>query len=740
MNTRSLLLEPGSATQSEPQMMRGSSDGPSGRAGQGFLRRIWRGRREDPSWVRPTLLALVTSTLVLYLWDLGASGWANSFYSAAVFAGTKSWKAFFFGSFDPSNLITVDKPPASLWVMDLSARVFGLNSWSILVPQALMGAATVAVVYATVRRWFSAGAGLIAAAVVAVTPVAVLMFRFNNPDALLVLLLTLSAYATTRAIEAGSTRWLVLAGTLVGFGFLTKMLQAFLIVPALGLAYLIAAPGPIPRRIKQLTLAGIAMVVAGGWWVAVVEIWPAASRPYIGGSQNNSVLQLIFGYNGFGRLSGNETGSVTGGLGARGAAGGGMWGPTGWTRLFNDSFGGQVSWLLPAALAAGVLLLLLSAKAGRTDRTRAAVILWGGSLVVSGAAISLGQGIIHPYYTVALAPAIGALCGIGASQLWLRRYTAWARLTMAFLVAVTAVWSFVLLDRTPQWHPWIRYSILIAAAVAIGVFLLGPRTRRMGAAAAAVISLTAVLGGPAAFALSTAAAPESGAIPSAGPATANAFGFGPGPAGGAGGSFGRLGGAGHGFPAGGAFAPASGGSTSGGSTSGGSTSGGGASPFGGTGGFGGFGRFGVGGGSSGLATPGGGGIGSGLGRIRGAAGGLLEGSNPGRALVRLLDEDSSRYEWVAAAVGANQAAGYELAAREAVMALGGFNGSDPSPTLAQFEADVRQGKVHYFLGGGGPGASNGGSSDASEIASWVESHFTSKTVDGVAVYDLTSPN
>src|SRR3984957_18081357 len=172
------------------------------------LRRLWRGRPGDPAWVRPVLVGLLVVAGFLYLWDLSASGWANGFYSAAVEAGTKSWKAFFFGSFDSSNFITVDKPPAFLWVMELSARIFGLNSWSILVPNALEGVATVGILYATVRRWFSPAAGLIAGGVVALTPVAALMFRYNNPDALLVLLLTASAYATVRAIEGAGARWL----------------------------------------------------------------------------------------------------------------------------------------------------------------------------------------------------------------------------------------------------------------------------------------------------------------------------------------------------------------------------------------------------------------------------------------------------------------------------------------------------------------------------------------------------
>ncbi len=207
------------------------------------LGRFVRGRPSDPAWVRPVLLALLVGTGFLYLWDLGASGWANSFYSAAVQAGTRSWKAFFFGSFDSSNFITVDKSPAALWVMELSARMFGVNAWSILVPNALEGVATVAVLYATVRRWFAPGAALLAGAVVALTPVAALMFRFNNPDAFMVLLLTVAAYAVVRAVEGGRTRWLVLAGALVGFAFLAKMLQAFLVVPAFVLVYAGGRPG-----------------------------------------------------------------------------------------------------------------------------------------------------------------------------------------------------------------------------------------------------------------------------------------------------------------------------------------------------------------------------------------------------------------------------------------------------------------------------------------------------------------
>src|SRR4051794_37210308 len=365
--------------------------------------RFWRGNTEDPSWTRVALLLLLAATAVLYLWDLRASGWANSFYSAAAQAGSESWKAFFFGSSDAASSITVDKPPMSLWVMALSVRLFGLSSWSILVPEALMGVASVGLLYATVRRTTrSAVAGLIAGAVLALTPVAVLMFRFDNPGALLVLLLIGSVAATVRALESTRlrsvglpghpVRWLALGGTLVGLAFLTKMLQAFLVLPALAAVYLLAAHTPVGRRIVHLLVAFGSMILAAGWWIAIVELWPASSRPYIGGSQTNSILELTLGYNGFGRITGDEAGSVGGGAGA---GGGGNWGATGLLRLLGSDIGGQVAWLLPAALVLLAAGLWLTRRAARTDPVRTGLVVWGLWLLVTGLTFSFMAGIFH---------------------------------------------------------------------------------------------------------------------------------------------------------------------------------------------------------------------------------------------------------------------------------------------------------------------------------------------------------
>ena len=681
----------------------------AGHSRPGRLPRLLRGPAADPRWARPALLALLTLTALLYTAGLSRNGWANDFYSAAVQAGTKSWKAFFFGSFDASSFITVDKTPASLWVMELSARVFGLNYWSVLLPQAAEGVASVGILYAAVRRWSGPSAGLIAAGVLAVTPVATLMFRFNNPDALLVLLMTAAAYAMVRATESGRTRWIVLAGALLGFGFLTKMLQAFLVLPAFALVYLVAGPPRLGRRVWQLLAGGAALLLAAGWWVAVVQFIPAADRPYVGGSTNDSVLQLALGYNGLGRLDGNETGSV----GLNGGAGGAFGGSTGLGRLFASEMGGQISWLLPAALIALAALVWLSWRRQRTDRVRAAALLWGGWLIVTGLVFSYMSGIIHPYYTVALAPAIGALAGIGAVTLWRARLSMVAgrplaaRAVLAAALVVTAWWAYVLLGRSAGWLPWLRPLILVcglaaAAAVIAERWLPG----RAVLLSVAPLALVASLAGPLAYSLDTVATSHTGALPSAGPSVAS-FG-GPGGFGGA-----RRGG--FGGP---------GGSTQGGTAPGGSVQGGTGAVPGGTSGStaGRSGRF------PGAQGGQGGGIGGGL-------GGSTQVSS---AITKLLTSGATGYRWAAATVGAESAAPFQLASGEPIMAIGGFNGTDQTPSLAEFKAMVAAHELHYFIGTNGH-TFGGGSGDATQITSWVEAHFSKQTVGGVTVYNLTRP-
>src|SRR5437763_1536826 len=381
------------------------------------IRRAWR-----PSKSQLFTAAIGLFAATLYTWGLSRNGMANSYYAAAVKAGATSWKAFFFGSIDPGSFITVDKPPAALWLMELSARLFGFSAWSMLLPEAAAGVASVLLLHRLVRKWAGDVAAHLAALALAVTPVAVLMFRFNNPDALLTLLCLGAAAAVWSALETGRTRWLLLAGALLGLAFDTKMLQALLVLPALALAYLWAGPPRLGRRIGQLLAAGLTMVVAGGWWVAVVALWPAATRPYIGSTSDNSILSLVFGYNGLSRIFGNGGGGPGGGGPGGGPGGGGgnlgFGGTAGIGRLFNPALGGEVAWLLPIAGMGLLAGLWLTRRARRTDRGRAGWILWGGWAVVCAAVFSLSQGIFHPYYAVQLAPAVAALAGAGAVALW----------------------------------------------------------------------------------------------------------------------------------------------------------------------------------------------------------------------------------------------------------------------------------------------------------------------------------
>jgi 4-amino-4-deoxy-L-arabinose transferase-like glycosyltransferase len=594
-----------------------------------------------PAAVRVALAVLLAGTAVLYLWNLSASGYANDFYAAAVQAGTQSWKAWLFGSLDPGNAITVDKPPAALWVMGLSGRIFGFNSWSLLAPQAIEGVLSVWLLFAAVRRWSGPAAGLLAGAALALTPVAALMFRFDNPDALLVLLMVAGAYCVVRATERASVRWLMLAGSAVGFAFLTKMLQGFLVLPAFALVYLVAANTSLARRIGHVLAAGAAVLVSAGWFVALVAWWPAGSRPFIGGSTDNSLLELALGYNGLGRILGASGNGGGGGGGGNTSFGG----STGITRLFGDSMGTEISWLLPAALIALVAGLWFTRRAPRTDRTRAALLLWGGWLLVTGVVFSYMQGTIHPYYTVALAPAITALVAIAGRELWRGRAQFASRVALALMIAATGTWDYVLLARTSEWLPALRWLVLVVAGVAAFAVLFGGRLT--GRAGVLVVSMVLVGGllGTSAYAVDTASSPHTGSIPTSGPSTA-----------------------------------------------------------GGSGGGGGFG------------------------------GG---GQSPSTALARLLKAGTTR--WAAATVGSQTAASLELSTGASVLAIGGFTGSDDSPTLAQFEAYVAAGQIHYFIAGGGSGGGPGsGTGTSSQISNWVAAHYTSTTVGGQTVYDLAT--
>ncbi|WP_166905756.1 glycosyltransferase family 39 protein [Mycobacterium sp. DL440] len=622
-----------------------------------------------PRWIRPSYWALLVGTAVLYLWGLGSSGWANSYYAAAAQAGTQSWKAWLFGSLDAGNAITVDKPPAAMWAMGLSGRLFGFNEFTMLLPQALMGVGAVALLYATVRRTSGPGAGLIAGTALALTPVAASMFRYNNPDALLVLLLVLAAYFMVRAVGPVSARasagWVALAGCALGFAFLTKMLQAFLVVPGLALMFLVAAPVVgVWKRLGTLLIGAATMIVSSGWYIALVALWPADSRPYIAGSTDNSLLQLAFGYNGLQRILGQEGpgpghGSGPGGPGpgfGHGPGGGAnlmFGGDPGIGRMFGMSMGTEASWLLPAALLGLVAALWLTRRTARTASPRAGLLMWGGWMLVTAVVFSFMDGIIHPYYTVALAPGVAAVVGISVVELWRVRARLAARVVLAAMLAGTGVWAFVLLNRTPDWLPALRWIVLIGSVLtAIAMAFVAQRPGKLPAAVA-LAAMVFGLAATAAYTIETVAKVHGGGpMATSGPNRDMGFG----------------------------------------------------GPGGGPGGPGGFGRA----------------------------------DDP--ALAELIAGADGR--WAAASVGSMLVSDLELKTGESLMAIGGFTGSDDSPTLAQFQQYVADGQVRYFLdrpegGRGGPPRDPGGSSG--EITTWVKEHFTKSVVGEVPVYDLSAP-
>ena len=601
---------------------------------------------------RPTGPQLITAAIgllaaVLYTWGLSRNGMANSYYAAAVRAGSTSWKAFFFGSIDPGSFITVDKPPAALWVMDLSARLFGFSAWSMLLPQAAAGVASVLILHRLVRKWAGDVAAHLAALALALTPVALLMFRFNNPDAFLTLLCLGAAWAMWSALETGRTRFLLLCGVLLGVAFDTKMLQAFLVLPALALVYLWAGPPRLRKRLAQLLGAGVALFVAAGWWVAVVALWPAADRPYIGSTTNNSILSLVFGYNGFARILGTSGGGPGGGGGGGGT---GFGGTPGIWRLFNTSLGGEIAWLLPLATIGLITGLWLTRRGERTDRGRAGWLLWGGWFVVCAAVFSLSKGIFHPYYAIQLAPGVAALAGAGAVALWhAGRRSSWLSWLLPVAVLVTAGVAVGLLGRTPSYHPWLRPAISVAAVVAaVGLFAAFHLHRRLLLAVAAGVAVCSLLAGPSAYALTTISQPASGSIPVSGPSSGGGGGFG----GGQGGS-----------------------------------------------------------------------------------------SNANAALISYLEAHRNGAEYLVAAFTSNASDSIIIASGQPVITIGGFNGADPAPTLAQFEKLVAEGKVRYALvdnsGGGGGGAPGGG---GNAISQWVTANGTQVSYGSGSgtLYDLSA--
>ncbi|MFJ1974794.1 ArnT family glycosyltransferase [Streptomyces sp. NPDC087903] len=676
-------------------------------------------REKAPRWSLPALLAILVVAAVLYSWNLSGSS-LNSFYSAAVLSGTQSWKAWFFGSLDAGNFLTVDKPPLALMVMGLSCRIFGYGTWQMMAPMVAAALGTIWILHASVKRVFGHAAATVAALVLALTPITVAINRDNNPDTLLVLLMVGGAALGLRAVRDG--RLLPLLGSAVCFGlaFNTKMLQGYIALPAVFAVYLYAARPRLVKRIVNLLLAAAALAVSSFWWAAAVSLVPTDDRPYIGGSTDGTAWNLIMGYNGLGRVFGGE-----GNGGGGGGGGGGFSGTAGLGRLFNEILGGQISWLIPFAAIACVGGLVLCGRAPRTDLTRAALVLWGGWTALHYLTFAMAEGTMHPYYTTALAPGIAALCG-GGGLLLLRAFRTdrrWVWVLPAGL-AVTAVWAVVLLRRSSGWNTWLWPAIAVVMALAIAgllVFRSGDRARLLAASVAAAV--VAAVAGPTAYSWSVPSGSGGGmggTNPTAGPSTGGGFG------GGLGGGGGNRGG----FPGGqqqdGQNSRADGGQGSGELPGGGQMMPGGGNGElpgapGGTGEMGGTPP----GGTNGTTGDGGtaeGGAGAGTGGQPGGGGGMGGASSE---LVSYLKKHQDGAKWLLAVSSSQSAAQLILSSGEPVISMWGWSGSDKAMTLARLKELVKKGELHYIQLGGGMGGGMGGGSDvSSEVTAWVQKNGT----------------
>jgi 4-amino-4-deoxy-L-arabinose transferase-like glycosyltransferase len=646
-----------------------------------------RDRARALSLPRPELAALLVLAGVLNLWALSRNGWANTYYAGAVRSMAASWHAFLYGSLDVGGVMTVDKPPLALWVQALSVRAFGFGSWSMLVPQALMGVASVGLVYDLTRRRFGRAGGFVAGAVLALTPIAVAISRHNNPDALLVLCCVGALWAMVRALEDGRTRWLVLCGACVGLGFEAKMGAALLVAPALAVAWLWCSPRGLAASVRGLLAGGASMLVVGGAWPLLMALTPASSRPWISGTSDNSIWSLIMDYNGLGRLDGQAGGPGGGGFG--GGNGGPFGGDAGPLRLLNEALGGQAGWLLGFALVSGIALVV-STRLRRSDPTTGWLLSTGGIALTAAVAFSFAQGIFHPYYVSELAPFTAALVGAGFA-----RCVRGDRLARVFgppAILAGVVTELVVLHENPGSLSWLPPLLIAFGVVTAGGLALGAGRLRRAAAAGAIAAL---LIAPAAWSAQTLGHATQGTFPAGGPANA---------------------GGGFGGPGGGGFRGA---------------------PPSGTNGAPGFGPGGTTGGTGATGALPGGTTGT-------APGGFGGPGGPGG-----FGQDSSSLtsvlSYVAAHGGGNLAVSSQSTAASAIVAghtnvvgLGGFSGRESEVTTAWLAQQVREGHIRWVLAGdGGFGMGNDGRVGASAVMAAVQQVGQAVTVNGTTVYDLS---
>ncbi len=631
-----------------------------------------------PLWQRLALAVVMLVSIFMNFYQLGQNGFGNLYYASAIRSMLDSWHNFFFVSFDPGGFVSIDKPPLGFWLQAASAKILGFTPFSIFLPQALAGVLSVLLLYYLVRRHFGVVAGLLAALALAISPISVLTNRNNTIDSTLVLVMLLGAWAVLRAAQSGKLRWLLLCAVFVGLGFNIKMLEAYLVVPAYGLLYLLAAPRRIWVRIGHLALAALLMLTISLSWAVAVDLTPAASRPYVGSSQNNSEISLALGYNGIQRLlgqfgfggnnagsstsgnttrqfpsSGSNSGTFTGdfpqvgtgssgqpsqGVGSGSGGGGGSsgmfnTGNPGLLRLFNEPLGGQIVWLLPMALLGMLALAWQRRPRFREDRQQQSLLLWGTWLLTMAVFFSVAT-FFHQYYLSTFAPAICALFGIGVVVMWQDyRRSGWRGWLLPLALLLTALEQIHIIMSDPSWGTWLIPLIAIPCAIAAVILFaarLIPRLRLNARvlAPALGIALLALMLTSAVWSTIPVLADETASLPVAG--------------------------------------------------------------------------------ASGQFTGGQG--------VR---------STVDTTLISYLEAHKGSAKYLVAVASSNEADSIILETNQPVMALGGFSGSDPILTTTQLAALVKSGAVRYFLlngsGGGGPGGSS-----QSALITWITQH--SKTV------------
>ncbi len=577
---------------------------------------------EGGRWPRLICVTLMALAFGLNAWALSHNGLGNTFYSAGSRAMSESWKNFFFNAFDQGGFISVDKPPVAMWFEALSVRAFGFSTWSLLLPSSVFGAASVGLLWTIVRRWFGVTAAAIAALVLALSPINVAVNRLNLPEPFMIFFLLAAVWTCLRSLDSRKwVWWLIASGVLIGIAFNTKMLAAFIPGPAFALAIAVGSRCGWRERIGRLAVFGLAVLVVSASWLVVVDLTPASARPYVGGSTDNTVWDLIVGYNGLGRVDGNGQGG--GGGNVLGGPGGVFGGTPGWGRLFNDAVGAQIAWLLPLAVLAALVALWTWR---RDPRRLGAVLLWSGWFALYAVVFSLAKGTFHSYYTSVMAPAIGAMIGIGGVAIvaQARKHVAWLAVAGVGIVG-TAALQVSLIGRTPDFQSWTEPLLVgLVLAGVVGLVMAAMVRKWNWVLAALAIALVGLLITPAAWAANeTTAGSLNATLPQAGP---------------------REGTAGRTFGSAGYSS------------------------------------------ADGLAD-------------------FLRGANTGET-------------WDLVTVSSMQASDLIAADDLSVMALGGFQGSDPATTVASTADRVASGEVRYFLatqggfGGGGagrfPGAGGGG--------------------------------